>query len=234
MHIESGERHGHTNHRGTPLLVLLTCMAGLVGCAGSSSTEAPPATAQAEPEPNPVLERDRQMAFNRESPAPVPDVQPPPSGHASMKQDQKAIDDAAATSEYLADHTAAQTKNAPDRRAVPAGTPKSTGSATPAPVPAPVADDTAHNQRDQDNKNPTPLDQSNDSGDLRLTAAVRRAIVGADGLSFTAKNVKIISAAGKVTLRGPVNSAEEKSRVEQIARQAAGAAPVVSQLELAK
>jgi hypothetical protein len=167
-----------------------------------------------------------------------------------LKQDQKVIDKTAATSERLADHTAAQTKNARDRTAVPAGTPKSTGTAdkTPTATNNPsadntdkanasdkhAADNTARNKRDQDAKALTPVDQSNAPSDLQLTAAVRRAIVGAEGLSFTAKNVKIIAADGRVTLRGPVKSAAEKSRVEQVARQAAGAAPVASQLEIEK
>jgi hyperosmotically inducible protein len=294
MHIESGEHHGHTKHRGTRLVVLLACIGGLAGCAASSQSSAPPATAQTEPEPNSVIEKDRQMAFSRESPAPDPENTPsnpqgaatmptpgvsptlqptraeshtpttseevsaqpqnaeglPPADPAMLKQDQKAIDKAAATSERLADHTAAQTKNARDRAAVPAGTPKSTGTADKTPTADKTAaadktdktnasdkhsaDNTARNKRDQDDQTLTPIDQSNAPSDLQLTAAVRRAIVGAEGLSFTAKNVKIISADGRVTLRGPVKSAAEKSRVEQVARQAAGAAPVASQLEIEK
>jgi osmotically-inducible protein OsmY len=127
---------------------------------------------------------------------------------------------------------------------VPAGLPNSTGAADHAAAdtsPARpstadsdkhAADNTARNARDRDDKTLTPPDQSNAPNDLQLTAAVRRAIVGADGLSFTAKNVKIITADGRITLRGPVKSAAEKARVEQIARQAANSAPVASELDI--
>jgi osmotically-inducible protein OsmY len=54
-------------------------------------------------------------------------------------------------------------------------------------------------------------------------------------LSFTAKNVKIITINGKVTLRGPVISEAERSAVEADARRAAGSlAQVDSQLEISK
>jgi osmotically-inducible protein OsmY len=49
---------------------------------------------------------------------------------------------------------------------------------------------------------------------------------------MTAKNIKIITAGGLVTLRGPVNSAEEKTKIEQVAKSAAGPAKVDNQLEV--
>ena len=51
-------------------------------------------------------------------------------------------------------------------------------------------------------------------------------------LTMTAKNVKIITAQGKVTLRGPVNSAEEKTKINDLAKAAAGQVPVDNQLEV--
>jgi len=57
----------------------------------------------------------------------------------------------------------------------------------------------------------------------------------ADGsLSFTAKNVKIITQNGKVTLRGPVNSQEERNAIEAAARKIAGSGQVDNQLEVKK
>ncbi len=50
--------------------------------------------------------------------------------------------------------------------------------------------------------------------------------------SVDAKNVKIITVAGKVTLRGPVNTTGEKSGIEAIARNIAGDANVNDQLEV--
>jgi len=44
--------------------------------------------------------------------------------------------------------------------------------------------------------------------------------------------VKIITAAGMVTLRGPVNSAEEKAMIAKLAHSAAGEAKIDNQLEV--
>ena len=51
-------------------------------------------------------------------------------------------------------------------------------------------------------------------------------------LTMTAKNVKIITAGGQVTLRGPVSSAEEKMKIEKLAKTAAGEKKVDNQLEV--
>jgi osmotically-inducible protein OsmY len=94
------------------------------------------------------------------------------------------------------------------------------------------ADNTGKNQRDRSGDTKTPLDQSNSPEDLKITQAIRQAIVKDKSLTMTAKNVKIITASGQVTLRGPVNSAEEKARIEQFAQSAAGGAKVDNQLEV--
>jgi hyperosmotically inducible protein len=52
-------------------------------------------------------------------------------------------------------------------------------------------------------------------------------------MSTDAKNVKIITENGRVTLRGPVKSADEKSQIEKIASDVAGEGKVDSQLEVA-
>ena len=57
-------------------------------------------------------------------------------------------------------------------------------------------------------------DQANDSSDRATTAKVRKAIVADKSLSTYAHNVKIITVNGKVTLKGPVQSDEEKQRIE--------------------
>ncbi len=49
-------------------------------------------------------------------------------------------------------------------------------------------------------------DQSNDPADIKMTADIRKMVVDDDSLSMAAKNVKIITIAGVVTLRGPVNT----------------------------
>jgi hyperosmotically inducible periplasmic protein len=96
----------------------------------------------------------------------------------------------------------------------------------------PAADNTEKNQRDRSSETKTSGDQSNSSEDVKMTAAIRRAVIADDSLSSTAKNVKIITADQMVTLRGPVNTAEEKSKIEQLAQSAAGNAKIDNQLEV--
>jgi osmotically-inducible protein OsmY len=59
-------------------------------------------------------------------------------------------------------------------------------------------------------------------------------VVADDALSTTAKNVKIITVNGVVTLRGPVKTIEEKRTIEATAQQIAGADKVDSQLEISR
>ena len=94
-------------------------------------------------------------------------------------------------------------------------------------------DNTGRNERDRRDAALTPMDQSNDPKDLELTQQIRKAVVADDQLSTNAHNVKIIAAEGVVTLRGPVNSADEKAKVEATAERIAGANKVRSQLEVA-
>jgi hyperosmotically inducible protein len=94
------------------------------------------------------------------------------------------------------------------------------------------ADNTALNQRDRSGDTATSGDQSNNSADLKITQAIRQALVKDGELSSTAKNIKVITANGQVTLRGPVNNAQEKAKIDQIARSAAGGAQIVDQLDV--
>ena len=95
-----------------------------------------------------------------------------------------------------------------------------------------AADNTANNRRDRSGETQTSGDQSNDSAATQATAAIRRAVVADDSLSMTAKNIKIITAGDTITLRGPVQSAEEKTKIEQLAQSAAGNAKIDNQLEV--
>jgi len=94
------------------------------------------------------------------------------------------------------------------------------------------ANNTATNQRDRSGETKTSGDQSNTSDDLQITQAIRRGLMKDDNLSSDAKNIKVITANGQVTLRGPVNNAREKTKVEQIAKSAAGDAQIVDQLDV--
>jgi hyperosmotically inducible protein len=93
-------------------------------------------------------------------------------------------------------------------------------------------DNTATNERDRSGETKTSGDQSNSSADLKITQAIRRALMKDAELSTTAKNIKIITANGQVTLRGPVKTAQEKAKIDQIAKSAAGGAQIDDQLDV--
>jgi hyperosmotically inducible protein len=93
------------------------------------------------------------------------------------------------------------------------------------------ADNTGRNERDRDGTTKTPLDQGNSESDTELTAKIRKDVVDAK-LSTNASNVKIITAAGHVTLRGPVDSESERDRIAEIAMRHAGATNVTNQIEV--
>ena len=83
---------------------------------------------------------------------------------------------------------------------------------------APAADDTGRNERDRDGQTMTPLDQSNDPKDVNITRKIRKALMADDALSTTGKNVKIITVHGKVILRGPVSTIQEKKKIGKTAQ----------------
>ena len=93
-------------------------------------------------------------------------------------------------------------------------------------------DNTATNERDRSGETQTSGDQSNSSADLKITQAIRQALMKDGELSMTAKNIKIITDNGQVTLRGPVKNAQEKAKIDQLARSAAGGAKIVDQLDV--
>ena len=93
-------------------------------------------------------------------------------------------------------------------------------------------DNTAKNERDRSGETQTSGDQSNSSTDLKITQAIRQALMKDSELSTTAKNIKIITDNGQVTLRGPVKTAQEKAKIDQLARSAAGGAKIDNQLDV--
>lgn len=93
-------------------------------------------------------------------------------------------------------------------------------------------DNTATNERDRSGETQTSGDQSNNSADLNITQAIRQALMKDSELSMTAKNIKIITANGHVTLRGPVKTAQEKAKIDQLAKSAAGGAHIDDQLDV--
>jgi sporulation protein YlmC with PRC-barrel domain len=96
----------------------------------------------------------------------------------------------------------------------------------------PEPDNTARNVRDRDDRALTPLNQGNSKADLATTAQIRKEITAGKNLSVNARNVKIITQDGQITLRGPVNTAEEKRRIGDIAERSAHSGTVDNQLEV--
>ena len=89
-------------------------------------------------------------------------------------------------------------------------------------------DNTGRNQEQR----MTAEDQGGSPQDRELASQIRSALVDNKELSSAAKNVKVITNSGKVTLRGPVNSPQEKQSVEAIAEKFAGKEKVTNQLEV--
>ena len=104
----------------------------------------------------------------------------------------------------------------------------------PAPPAQTAPDNTGRNVRDRSGAALTPGDQSERPADRRLTQQIRKAIMADKSLSMTAKNVKVITVNGTVTLRGPVQSLREKEAIEAKAHQRAGATNVENQLEVTR
>lgn len=96
----------------------------------------------------------------------------------------------------------------------------------------PDADNTARNIRDRNSRTLTPLDQGNSKADVDTTAQIRKGIIAMKHMSVNARNVKIITADGRVTLRGPVNTAEEKVHIGEIAASIAQLENVDNQIEV--
>jgi osmotically-inducible protein OsmY len=97
----------------------------------------------------------------------------------------------------------------------------------------PAPDNSKTNKRDRDKSSPTADRQKMNATDRDLAKRVRAALVDDKSLSTYAHNVKIMAQDGKVTLKGPVRSEEEKSAIEAKATEIAGAGNVINQLEVA-
>ncbi len=96
----------------------------------------------------------------------------------------------------------------------------------------PAADNSAVNERDRSITEVTAEDQGTSEKDVGLTRRIRQEVVKNDKLSTDAHNIKIITINGKVTLKGPVQSLEEKNQLERISKKLAGNANVRSEIEI--
>lgn len=93
-------------------------------------------------------------------------------------------------------------------------------------------DNTKVNKRDRSSSEKT-ADQANETkSDREIMKEIRKAIVADKSLSTYAHNVKVISEHGKVTLKGPVHSAEERKNIEAKAIEVAGDGNVTNQISV--
>ena len=96
----------------------------------------------------------------------------------------------------------------------------------------PAADNTKTNQRDRDKSAPTADQQKVNPSDREITRKIRASVHKDKSLSTYGHNVKIITQGGKVTLKGPVHSEEEKTNIAAKAVEVAGDGNVDNQLDV--
>jgi hyperosmotically inducible protein len=94
----------------------------------------------------------------------------------------------------------------------------------------PAPDNTKTNK---DQAPPTADQQKMNPADRAITQKIRKSIHDDANLSTYAHNIKIITQDGKVTLRGPVRSEDEKSALQAKAEAVAGAENVTNKLTVA-
>ncbi len=93
-------------------------------------------------------------------------------------------------------------------------------------------DNTKINQRDRSKSEPTADQQKDNRSDRELARQIRRAIVKDKSLSTYAHNIKVIAQDGMVTLKGPVNTQEEKQAIEAKAAAIAGQSKITNEIEV--
>jgi hyperosmotically inducible protein len=72
--------------------------------------------------------------------------------------------------------------------------------------------------------------QANSKADRQTTAKIRKAIVGEKDLSTYAHNIKVITVNGQVTLKGPVQTDDEKQKVASLAATVVSSDKIVNEI----
>lgn len=83
-----------------------------------------------------------------------------------------------------------------------------------------------------ENRQPLPH-QAEKEADRTITQQIRQQVFVEDDISKDAKNVKIVTVDGVVTLRGPVQSEAERAEIDSVAKRIEGVKRVENQLEIA-
>ena len=97
----------------------------------------------------------------------------------------------------------------------------------------PAPDNTKNNQGDASRDATTADQQKMNPADRNTTKQIRKSVMQDKSLSTYGHNIKIITQDGKVTLKGPVRSEDDKANIEAKAVAVAGAGNVTNQLEVA-
>ena len=92
-------------------------------------------------------------------------------------------------------------------------------------------DNTAQNEKEMRKDAVNPTDQGNSEKDVRITKDIRSSIMDED-LSFNAKNIKIITRNGHVTLKGVVKSHDEHEAILRIVRNRVNTAEITDDLKV--
>ena len=96
------------------------------------------------------------------------------------------------------------------------------------PDPSAKPDNTKVNKRDRNSGEVTADQQKENATDRAMTKKIRKSIMADKSLSTYAHNIKIISLNGAVTLKGPVQSDDERKNVVAKAVAVAGSAEKVN------
>lgn len=94
------------------------------------------------------------------------------------------------------------------------------------------SDNTKINKRDQQSNEFTADDQGASKQDTEITREIRRAFMKEKSLSTYAKNIKIITKSGEVTLKGPVRSIDEQKILVRKAQGVVGVAGVFNETDV--
>jgi osmotically-inducible protein OsmY len=94
----------------------------------------------------------------------------------------------------------------------------------------PAPDNTKMNAHDRAGSAPTADQAKNNTSDRELMRKIRRAVVSDKSISTYGHNIKIVAQNGKVTLKGPVHSADEKQAIESKATEIAGSGNVTNEI----
>jgi hyperosmotically inducible periplasmic protein len=97
----------------------------------------------------------------------------------------------------------------------------------------PAPDNSKTNQGDASKGAVTAEQQKMNPADRNITKQIRSSIYKDKALSTYAHNIKVITQDGKVTLKGPVRTEDEKAGIAAKAAAAVGADNVTNQLEVA-